>query len=550
MENKSIEAWLVETEDIPSDPESEDDEDQVYPDVAEGIYTVAENGILEVDYLDLAQTAEGNEIPILIINENDFQDNHSAEGVEPGIPEGNAVLDVQNQPMDVQFDEDSEPLANRLYKDSVTWYQKYYSPNKSYDFNERTGPLIDASTPVDVFSALFPDDLVDKLVFETNVYATQIGGGVIRFPTTRKEMKVFLGLNILMGIKKLPSYRDYWSSEADLRDDYISSYMSVNRFGWLLTNLHINNNNDMPERDSPNYDKLYKIRPLLNKLQETYKACYAPSRFQSIDESMIPFKGRSGIKQYMPDKPTKRGYKVWVRADEKGFISQFQIYEECLPEGKHMNQGEHDFMSTMTGIVAVEWKDKRGIYFLSNYHNPNEVTTVNRKQANGEIVAVPCPILVKDYNAHMGYVDKADMLKSTYSIDRKSKKWWHRIFWHFLDTTIVNSFIIFSMLSQGKPLTLKEFRRSVSKALLGVPRGETRGRRSSSTPINNYKPKVPQELRFTENAHMPVRGTSRRCAQCSSKEEVHRSKWVCETCGVALCLSELKDCFRAYHRKE
>ncbi|KAG8275281.1 hypothetical protein J6590_089468 [Homalodisca vitripennis] len=105
MENKSIEAWLAETEDIPSDPESEDDED----------------------------------IPGY---------NHSAEGVEPGIPEGNAVLDVQNQPMDVQFDEDSEPLANRLYKDSVTWYQKYYSPNKSYDFNERTGPLIDASTPV------------------------------------------------------------------------------------------------------------------------------------------------------------------------------------------------------------------------------------------------------------------------------------------------------------------------------------------------------------------------------------------------------------------
>ncbi|XP_046663052.1 piggyBac transposable element-derived protein 4-like [Homalodisca vitripennis] len=183
-----------------------------------------------------------------------------------------------------------------------------------------------------------------------------------------------------------------------------------------------------------------------------------------------------------------------------------------------MNQGEHDFMSTMTGIVAVEWKDKRGIYFLSNYHNPNEVTTVNRKQANGEIVAVPCPILVKDYNAHMGYVDKADMLKSTYSIDRKSKKWWHRIFWHFLDTTIVNSFIIFSMLSQGKPLTLKEFRRSVSKALLGVPRGETRGRRSSSTPINNYKPKVPQETSFYGKCtHASKRNVSTLCSMLQQR---------------------------------
>lgn len=25
-------------------------------------------------------------------------------------------------------------------------------------------------------------------------------------------------------------------------------------------------------------------------------------------------------------KPTKRGYQVWVRADDKGYLSQFQIY--------------------------------------------------------------------------------------------------------------------------------------------------------------------------------------------------------------------------------
>ena len=30
---------------------------------------------------------------------------------------------------------------------------------------------------------------------------------------------------------------------------------------------------------------------------------------------MIPFKGRSSLKQYIPNKPTKRGIKVWVMAD-------------------------------------------------------------------------------------------------------------------------------------------------------------------------------------------------------------------------------------------
>ena len=42
---------------------------------------------------------------------------------------------------------------------------------------------------------------------------------------------------------------------------------------------------------------------------------------------MVPYKGRSSLKQYMPKKPVKRGLKVWVRADSvTGYISRFQIY--------------------------------------------------------------------------------------------------------------------------------------------------------------------------------------------------------------------------------
>lgn len=51
------------------------------------------------------------------------------------------------------------------------------------------------------------------------------------------------------------------------------------------------------------------------------------STSQSVDEAMIKFKGRSSLKQYMPLKPIKRGYKVWVRSDSRtGYMYQFQIY--------------------------------------------------------------------------------------------------------------------------------------------------------------------------------------------------------------------------------
>ena len=49
----------------------------------------------------------------------------------------------------------------------------------------------------------------------------------------------------------------------------------------------------------------------------------------SVDEAMIPFKGRLSIKQYMKDKPTKWGIKVFVLADSKtSYTVRLQVYTE------------------------------------------------------------------------------------------------------------------------------------------------------------------------------------------------------------------------------
>lgn len=83
-------------------------------------------------------------------------------------------------------------------------------------------------------------------------------------------------------------------------------------------------------------------------------------------------------------------------------------------------------------------KDRTGILFLTNFHDPRQTTTESRKLKDGSVIEISCPVLVKHYNVHMGYVDKADMLTSLNEIDRKSKRWWLRIFWHMLDVCIVN----------------------------------------------------------------------------------------------------------------
>ena len=67
--------------------------------------------------------------------------------------------------------------------------------------------------------------------------------------------------------------------------------------------------------------------PLSSFVKGKFQKLYMPTRHNAIDEAMIPFKGRSGVKQYMPKKPIKRGIKVWVRADSaNGYFCDFNVY--------------------------------------------------------------------------------------------------------------------------------------------------------------------------------------------------------------------------------
>lgn len=71
-------------------------------------------------------------------------------------------------------------------------------------------------TPLKLFLKLFPEDLFDLNVFLTNLNATQQNKPYQ--PTTVEEIKIFFGINMFIAMKKLPSYRDYWSMSSDFRD--------------------------------------------------------------------------------------------------------------------------------------------------------------------------------------------------------------------------------------------------------------------------------------------------------------------------------------------
>lgn len=102
--------------------------------------------------------------------------------------------------------------------------------------------------------------------------------------------------------------------------------MSSRRFE-LILRFHLNNSQTQPQRGEPGFDKLYKLRPLLDLLLPSFKDKYTPKQFLSVDESMISFKGRLSFLQYLPKKPHKWGMKAWVLAEaENGYTWGWKLY--------------------------------------------------------------------------------------------------------------------------------------------------------------------------------------------------------------------------------
>ena len=86
--------------------------------------------------------------------------------------------------------------------------------------------------------------------------------------------------------------------------------MIQNRFCEILQNLHFA---DSGKDDKS--DNAFKMRPVIDHLNSKVSEVLSNVSEQSIDEHMVKFKGRSGMKQYIKSKPIKWGFKFWFRVN-------------------------------------------------------------------------------------------------------------------------------------------------------------------------------------------------------------------------------------------
>ena len=111
------------------------------------------------------------------------------------------------------------------------------------------------------------------------------------------------------------------------------------------------------------YDKLGKVRGIVDAIKSQFLGIYNPHKENSIDEAMVPFKGRSSLKQYMPKKPIKRGFKVCMRADAiNGYVSDLSVYT-----GKTRDAPERDLGGNVVRTLTTNLVNKGYHIYFDNY---------------------------------------------------------------------------------------------------------------------------------------------------------------------------------------
>ena len=180
--------------------------------------------------------------------------------------------------------------------------------------------LNETVSPVKIFSLLTGlEELLELIVEQSNLYAHQNGRN---FTVTKEELKAFLGINFVMAINQLPTIAESWKVDNMIGNNGIQNTMIQNRFCKILQNLHFADN-----RQDDKTNKAIKMRPVIDHLNSKFFEVPSNDSEQSIDEHMVKFKGRSGMKQYIKSKPIKWGFKFWFRCSSKsGYLYQMDIY--------------------------------------------------------------------------------------------------------------------------------------------------------------------------------------------------------------------------------
>ncbi|CAG5051487.1 unnamed protein product [Parnassius apollo] len=433
--------------------------------------------------------------------------------------------------------------------------------------NKEFSTILKEADPGAFYSLLVSDEIFDMIVEQTNLFALQScesrnvkpsSRSHAWKPTDRHEIKRFFGLILYMGLVRLPKLGYYWSKDKILGQTFPRTVMSRNRFEIILQYLHFSDNETANKSD-----RISKIRPIIDMVNNTFQKYYSPKEDICVDESQVPFRGRIVFRQYNKSKRHKYGLKLFKLCTIPGYTCKFSLYggknidtvnttptsvvmslcSQILNKGhtlatdnwytslelaynllEHqthligtirknrrglpkdvveakLQKGEFMAMENEDGITILKWKDKRDVMILSTKHS-DKMSTIAKK---GKQITKPKVIL--DYNKSKGSVDMSDQMSSYSSPLRKTIKWYRKLGIEILlNTAVVNAWIMFTETRNTK-MSIVEFRKSLVDYLTSSSDSQ-----QTESGVTVSRPKRLKHELLTKTG--TVRNTRRFCVHC------------------------------------
>lgn len=525
-------------------------------------------------------------------------------------------------------------LGYKTKERNLLWKQKNLAlPEEELEF------LGDSSLPKNIkemdsayefFSLFFDEEVFMNIVNQTNLYIRQKNPNNT-LVISKVDVRNFIGIILYMSIVHMPNVRYYWSKTIGM--EKILETMPQNKFEQMREFIHFNNNYTMLPLTNRNSDRLFKIRPLITSINKNFQSIPL-EQYLSIDEQMCSCKARSFIKQYMPLKPSKWGFKLFVLCGSSGFAYNFEIYtgQENVIEQKEPNLGasanvvvrlakiipkylryrlyfdnyyttlsllqylfksgihslgtirrnripncklplEKDMIKMSRGtsmeyvaeyegvsISSIVWKDNKMVTLASTFVGEHPKSTIKRfDRVSKKDVQIECPNIIKEYNRHMGGVDLLDSIVGRYKILLRSKRWYIRLFYHLLDLSVSNAWLLYRRAAKdngnNNTKNAADFRLELANTLCNLDkiRGLKRGRKSDVQRNIEEKSKKSRcqslptkEVRTDEIGHWPVLVDKR--MRCKMPKCPGFTYTMCEKCDLALCLNKTNSCFTTFHK--
>lgn len=262
----------------------------------------------------------------------------------------------------------------RQQKKTTTWRKGFMPPYQEKNFEFKGDARLPESmneidTPGEFFFYFFTKEIFGYIVEQSNIKALQDNINKAA-NITIEELEQFVGIVLYMSLVKLPAARKYWETGTAQQEVYET--MTCNRWDAIKKYLHFNDNSNFKPRGSEGYDKLYKIRPLLDKIKDRL-ALIPKEEYLAVDEQIIPTKARQEIKQYNPAKPHKWGYTNFVLSGVSGFSYDFDLFageqSNTFPDGAPDLGVSANVVTRLTSSVPKHMNHK--IFFDNWFNSPN-----------------------------------------------------------------------------------------------------------------------------------------------------------------------------------